>query len=215
MTLFDETAVKSEAICPICKQRSIVPPHGVCDVCRESAKQRFYINGYGMDEWEKDTVNGLSAAYLATIIVDESPGHDSFDFAWLRREAFFLCDLIRVLPSSLFQPVSHEQMENYLNKAADYWNGSYDDVRRKAIRNDFESLLDKQTAPSTWDVKSLPLWVTEIPDTELFDWMLMQFMDCIYNCVSKGQLSDNQWMTLFQMHFSKEIESWIVENKKV
>lgn len=106
-----------------------------------------------MDEWKKDTINGLAAAHLATIIVDESPSHDPFDFPWLRREALFLCDLIRALPVDLFQPVTHEQMENYLNKAADYWNGFYDDLQRKAILKDFEALLDKKTSPSTWDEK--------------------------------------------------------------
>lgn len=204
-----------EAICPICKQHTVVPPNGICSVCYEGAANCFYINGYGMDEWKKDTINGLAAAHLATIIVDESPNHDPFDFPWLRREALFLCDLIRALPVDLFQPVTHEQMENYLNKAADYWNGFYDDLQRKAILKDFEALLDKKTSPSTWDEKSLPLWVMEISDTELFDWMLGQFMDCIYSCMPKETLGDTQWMTLFQRHFSKEIDSWVAKNRAV
>lgn len=164
------------------------------------------------EEWESMTKNGLSAPYLATMIIDEDQNHDEEEFGWLKREAFFLCDLILALPGGLFAPVTHEQMEIYIQKATDYWNGLYNDEQRKTILKDFEALLDKQTSGSTWDAKSLPLWLMELPDVDLFDWMLSQFMDCVWSCVPAGELSDAQWMALFRKHFSHELANRVKDN---
>ena len=161
------------------------------------------------EQWEGMTQDGLSAVCLAVIVVDEAEHLPTWK-EWHYRRVAFIKDLINCLPDSLFVPAPREQLNTYMNKALDHWNGRLTEEEREETYNDFKMLIDKKTSPSEWDEKSLPLWMMQ--KRESFDWMWEQFMDCIYECVpEKYELSDDEWMALYHKHFSDILEKWALK----
>lgn len=223
-------------ICPICGKNPIFLPHGVCRECFQHYKSEnvhdacWHLEnrkrlGLSMepaflqrdielsikeelDEWEHLTKKGLSACTLASDVIDNS-SEDATNPCWLKREAFFMIDLIRALPQELFSPVTVMQMDAYLQSATNYWNGKLTEQEKTCILKKFAAVLDKQSSVSAWDEKSLPIWLMELSDTESFDWMLGQLMDCIVSCNIKDELSDVHWAELFQKHFPEELARWV------
>lgn len=145
---------------------------------------------------------------VASIIIDESCD-DSTNFDYLRREAFFLIVLVKLLPQDVIAPASNDDLNDYLNQAKCFWNGNISEEDRKMVLSSFEEKLEKETSSSAWDEKSLILWIMEIPDPEQFDWMLDQFIDCIVSA-NKNRISDAQWMELFWIHFPRELKQWVL-----
>ena len=227
--------------CPICNKLPISSPNGVCISCYqhlkrdevpsyeqvvESCKKRLFRSfpnatqetlekniessmKFHKESWESMVKNGLKAVYLAVIVVDEAAHLPTWK-EWHKRRIGFISDLISLLPDRLFEPASREQINQYMKHAIDYWDGKLSEEDRETIYNEFKILIDKKTNNSTWDEKSLPLWMMQ--KEEFFNWMWYQFMDCIYECISEEyNLGDDQWMGLFQKHFSDVLSHWVSE----
>ena len=159
-----------------------------------------------LEDWARMTPNGLQAATLATTVVDEA-AHLPTTMVWHRRRMAFVKELISALPGSLFAPATRPQLNEYTQKALDYWNGKLTEDDRKKLYDDLSKIIEKKTPPGTWDEKSLPLWMLQ--KREFFDWMWEQFMDCVYECVPADcGFSDDDWIVLYRKHFPDVLEQW-------
>jgi len=225
----------SERDCPVCRKNPVLPPNGVCRACYEHLKrnevnsreqieshmkrryptasiemlEKYVVSSMDCqyEQWESMTKNGLSAVSLAIIVVDEAKHLPDWK-AWHRRRIAFMSDLIALLPDSLFAPVTRSHMDAYTQSALLYWEDKLPEEEREQIYQKFKLLIDKKTNNSTWDEKSLPLWMMQKQD--FFDWMWQQFMDCIYECVPQhAELSDDEWMMLYHKHFSDVLHKWV------
>ena len=163
---------------------------------------------FHQEKWDSMTKGGLKAVQLAAIVVDDAKHLPTWK-AWHRRRIAFVSDLIAFLPDALFAPATRAQLNRYTRTAVDYWDGKLSEESREQIYREFEIQIDKKTNPSTWDEKSLPLWMMQTRD--FFDWMWEQFMDCVYECVPvEFDLTDSDWMCLYHRHFSDVLEQWIL-----
>jgi hypothetical protein len=158
---------------------------------------------FDAEEWNKHTENGLSAVFTMIEILDAVDEERVTD-AWHRRRIAFVYNLIDRLDRRLFLPVSEDRVRSFMDTTMGYWDKTVSDAERETAEAEMRVLLKKENL-SSWDAKSLLLWMAHKED--MFDWMWYQWFDCVFSCIPK-ELDDSIWTELFRKHFSEIIRAW-------
>ena len=223
---------QSHEICPVCNQRIIESPNGVCLVCYNKAK-RDYIHDYQwhknwyfkmheitetseiqeynihswmtheQNNWNEVIQNGLSAIQVFIDILDDM--EDDKNHTWHKRRIRFMQDMVERLDSGCFAPATKQQIAEYAQYAVDFWDGKISNKEAKEKTIKMEELLQKRIEDIKWNAKDFLLWMMHRED--FFDWMWDQWFECLHDCIS-APCNDKLWIELFHKHFPKEIEAW-------
>ncbi len=210
-------------ICPVCKQNPILPPHEVCSVCYEKAKNKSGLNDvlkeverkdkegitydhYLIDDWEEIDAKGLQAVKLiGEFILDSIEDDDQHQ--WHLRRIRFMQDMIECLDVSYFAPATRQQIYEFAQNAVDFWSGKFDEIKAKDLLKKMRGIIHKDIMKnSDWEPKDFLLWMMYTEDN--FDWMWYQWFECIRCCIP-DKCNDDLWIKMFHKHFHNEIQSWL------
>jgi hypothetical protein len=222
--------------CPICNERPVVEPNGVCEVCYSAYKnERVHTLEWIERDLKKRLPENDSATLGENLIRNIELGLKDEKEAWERltknglsalmiavdaidsdddlptktghkRRIAFMRDFITCLPDSCFLPATRLQLNDLMETACDYWDGKVTEEKRKYTCTEFRILLGNPD-PTKWEVKSLPLWMIETEED--FDWMWYQWFECVWDAIP--QEFETVYFELLQSHFQKEIAIWAKE----
>lgn len=198
-------------ICQVCLMHPIELPHGVCHHCYErlyAFEKSVHYTEYTANEWAELVGNGLKASTLMIEIVDDI---EPADQEWHKRRIAFMYDLIGLLDKSLFLPATSIQIDFYRQRGVDFWNGKVSEQEAEQLIQECLKVLEMDLFSNTWNAKGILTWM--LSTKECFDWMWNQWFTCVYSSLKDNLLDENEWIYLFQKHFSDIIQDWY--NNKV
>lgn len=194
--------------CQVCLNHPVTLPHSVCHNCYErlyAFEKRVHYAEYTTSEWEELVGDGLKVVIVMIEIVDDIEPTPA-DKEWHKRRIAFMYDLIGLLDKSLFLPATSEQVDFYRQQGVDFWNGKISKQEAKQLVEECLKTLSMDIFSDTWNAKGILTWMLETEES--FDWMWYQWFTCLYSSLEPNLLNENEWIHLFQKHFSDVIQDW-------
>lgn len=225
--------IQSYRTCPVCYQRCVDAPNGVCTVCY-SKEKKAYLHEYEwhdkqvdwwpigtkidpivhegnvrrsieseLEKWNDVSVNGLSAVQVLIDILDDIDDLDNH--IWHRRRIHFMKDMVQRLDKGYFPRATKQQITDFAQSAVDFWDGKISRNEADKKSDNMRGILQKRDR-GKWEAKDFLLWMMEPQDS--FDWMWDCWFSCIHDCIPDSY-NDAIWIELIQKHFPNEIKEWV------